>query len=81
MPGRDIGQQPPSAGPINGPISPGTVTKLIAARNAVRGTARSTASRPTGIIIAPPTPCSTREATSASTVSYTHLTLPTILRV
>ena len=56
--------QPPSVGPTSGPIKPGIVTKLIAARNSCRGTTRSTTSRPTGRSIAPPTPCSTRAATS-----------------
>ena len=56
--------QPPRVGPISGPIKPGNVTKLIAARNSVSGTTRITTSRPTGSSIAPPTPCSTRDATS-----------------
>ena len=56
--------QPPSVGPINGPIRPGMVTRLIAGRNSSRGKARNTISRPTGSSIAPPMPCSTRAATS-----------------
>ena len=32
--------QPPSVGPTSGPIRPGSVTKLIAARKSVRGTTR-----------------------------------------
>ena len=57
--------QPPSEGPISGPISPGMAMKPMARRNCSRGKARSTASRPTGINSAPPSPCTTREATSA----------------
>ena len=57
--------QPPNVGPISGLISPGMAMKLIARRNCSRGKARSTASRPTGISSAPPSPCTTRDATSA----------------
>ena len=57
--------QPPNVGPISGPISPGMAIKLMARRNCSRGKARSTASRPTGISSAPPSPCTTRDATSA----------------
>ena len=56
--------QPPSVGPISGPIRPGMATKLIAARNCSFGKLRSTVSRPTGSSMAPPVPCSTRAAIS-----------------
>ena len=38
--------QPPSAGPISGPIKPGMVTKAMAARKRSRGKARKTAKPP-----------------------------------
>ncbi len=57
--------QPPRVGPSKGPISPGMATKLIASRNSPRGNVRSTARRPTGSSSAPPSPCSTRAATSS----------------
>ena len=57
--------QPPRVGPISGPIRPGMATKLMAATNWSFGNCRSTVSRPTGSNMAPPTPCSTRAATSA----------------
>lgn len=56
--------QPPSVGPISGPISAGIAMKLIARRKSARATVLSTASRPTGSNIAPPMPCTTRAATS-----------------
>ncbi len=56
--------QPPSVGPSSGPISPGMATKLMACRNSARGTVRSNARRPTGSSNAPPSPCTTRAATS-----------------
>ena len=55
---------PPSVGPSKGPMSPGMATKLIAWRNSPRGTVRSSDSRPTGSSSAPPSPCTTRAATS-----------------
>ena len=59
---------PPSAGPSSGPTWPGRVTKVIAAMYCSRGTIFITVSRPTGTIIAPPMPCSTRAMTSWSRV-------------
>ena len=56
--------RPPIVGPSSGPISAGTMTKFIAARSSLRGKVRMIASRPTGIIIAAPTPCRMRAATS-----------------
>ncbi len=55
---------PPSAGPTSGPICPGRVTKVIADIYCSRGTIFITVRRPTGTIIAPPTPCTTRAITS-----------------
>ncbi|MNE11947.1 hypothetical protein D3C80_1047250 [compost metagenome] len=60
---------PPSAGPSNGPTCPGKVTNVIAAMYCARGTIFITVSRPTGTIIAPPTPCNTRDITSSFSVS------------
>ncbi|MNQ87919.1 hypothetical protein D3C85_1031620 [compost metagenome] len=60
--------QPPSVGPISGPIMPGMATKLSAWRYCSRGKVRSTESRPTGSSMAPPTPCTTRAAVSTGSV-------------
>ena len=54
--------QPPRVGPSKGPIWPGIAIKLIARMKSPLGWLRSTARRPTGSIIAPPTPCTTRAA-------------------
>ena len=56
--------QPPRVGPISGPISPGIATKLMACKNFSRGKVRNTTKRPTGSSSAPPSPWSTRAATS-----------------
>ena len=42
---------------------------VIAVTNWLRGKARISTSRPTGVIIAPPNPCSTRVATSSGKLS------------
>ena len=55
---------PPATGPSIGPIKAGIDTKLIAPTNCDLGNVRTSVSRPTGTIIAPPMPCSTRQATS-----------------
>src|SRR6476661_418269 len=55
--------KPPSGGPITGPISAGTVTHVIALTNALLSIERSSTSRPTGVIIAPPMPCRMRAMT------------------
>ena len=55
---------PPSGGPITGPTSAGTVSQASACTSPALGTALSTMTRPTGTIIAPPTPCSARAPTS-----------------
>ena len=41
----------------------------MAVTNSLRGKARSSTRRPTGVIIAPPNPCSTRIATSTRRLS------------
>ena len=55
---------PPTKGPSSGPISAGITTKFIAESISDRGNVRTRASRPTGVIIAPPMPWTTRAATS-----------------
>ena len=55
--------KPPSGGPITGPISAGTVTHVIALTSALLSIERSSTSRPTGVIIAPPMPCRMRAMT------------------
>ena len=56
--------KPPAIGPSIGPIKPGMATKLIARMSSDLGNVRTSVSRPTGTIIAPPKPCRTRQATS-----------------
>src|SRR3982074_2125465 len=55
--------KPPSGGPVTGPISAGTVTHAIALTSALLSMERSSTSRPTGVIMAPPTPCRMRAIT------------------
>src|SRR6202048_4791770 len=55
--------KPPSGGPITGPISAGTVTHAMALTSALLSIERSSTSRPTGVIIAPPMPCRMRAIT------------------
>ena len=59
--------KPPSGGPITGPISAGTVTQAMASTSALLSTERSSTSRPTGVIIAPPMPCRMRARTKSVT--------------
>ena len=55
---------PPASGPMVGPMMAGMETYAIAVTRSLRGKLRSRISRPTGVIMAPPMPCSTRLATS-----------------
>ena len=55
--------KPPSGGPITGPTSAGTVTHAMALTSALLSIERSSTSRPTGVIIAPPAPCTMRAIT------------------
>src|SRR5712671_5179083 len=55
--------KPPSGGPITGPTSAGTVTHAMALTSALLSMERSSTSRPTGVIMAPPTPCRIRAIT------------------
>ena len=56
--------RPPASGPSIGPISAGMATKLMARTSSDLAKERTSVRRPTGTIIAPPNPCSTRNATS-----------------
>ncbi len=56
--------KPPTGGPTTGPISAGMVSHAIAATSSCFGTVRSSTSRPTGTIMAPPMPCRIRASTS-----------------
>ncbi|WUQ94519.1 hypothetical protein OG202_07220 [Streptomyces sp. NBC_00310] len=56
---------PPSAGARTGASSPGQVSQAIARSRSGFRVERSTASLPTGTIIAPPMPCATRITTSS----------------
>ncbi len=56
---------PPSGGPSIGPISAGMAMKASARTSSSRGTARITTMRPTGTIMAPPTPCTARQVTNS----------------
>ena len=59
--------KPPTGGPITGATMPGQVIVEIACINCFRSMLRTTVSRPTGTISAPPTPCSTRAAVNSTT--------------
>src|SRR3954452_14628100 len=56
-------------GPTIGPIIDGIVIQFIAETRAARGKLRSRTSLPTGVIIAPPNPCTTRIAISIGRLS------------
>ena len=57
-------RNPPSGGPSSGAVRPGQVSRAMARIRSGLAVVRSTASRPTGTIIAPPSPCSSRAATN-----------------
>ncbi len=61
--------KPPTGGPSTGPIMAGTISQVIAVTISLRSTERSSTSRPTGTIMAPPTPCRMRAATSSHSPS------------
>ncbi|AHH98357.1 hypothetical protein KALB_4995 [Kutzneria albida DSM 43870] len=56
--------RPPSSGAITGATRPGHTTYAITRGMSVLAALAITTSLPTGTIIAPPTPCATRMATS-----------------
>src|SRR5579859_1247282 len=71
--------KPPTGGPSTGPSSAGIVSHAIAATSSFFGAVRSSTRRPTGTIIAPPMPCSTREPTRNARLSARpHRTEPTV---
>jgi hypothetical protein len=57
--------KPPSAGPISGPISAGSVTQTMALTSSRRSTLRTRMRRATGVIMAPPTPWMMRATTNS----------------
>src|SRR5437868_15241075 len=59
---RYVVRKPPTTGPTVGPIIAGMVIQFIAETRPDRGELRSKIRRPTGVIIAPPNPCTTRIA-------------------
>ena len=71
--------KPPSGGPTTGPSSAGIVSHAMAATSSVFAAVRSSSSRPTGTIMAPPRPCRTRAATSSTRPSDSpHRIDPTV---
>ncbi|OIQ77772.1 hypothetical protein GALL_405380 [mine drainage metagenome] len=72
---------PPTSGPSTGPTSAGSVVYVMARTSSRRGKLRSRMSRPTGVIIAPPRPCSTRIAISSAKLSASpHSAEPSVKR-
>lgn len=59
-----VTMKPPSGGPITGPSSAGIDRNDMALSRSCLGTVRSRMMRPTGTIMAPAMPCTTRETTS-----------------
>ena len=59
-----MAKNPPSGGPTTGPSRPGMVRNAITLTISAFGTTPSMTPRPTGTIMAPPTPCTIRAATS-----------------
>src|SRR5229473_2002004 len=57
--------KPPSGGPITGPTSAGIETHAMASISARLSTERISTRRPTGVIIAPPIPCTMRAITKS----------------
>ena len=58
--------RPPASGAITGATSAGQTMNAIVRRSSLFGVSASTTRRPTGTIIAPPTPCRTRITTSSA---------------
>ena len=56
-------------GPSSGPISAGMITKFIAISSSDLANVRTIARRPTGVIMAAPSPCRMRAATSIGTLT------------
>jgi hypothetical protein len=55
--------KPPIGGPMIGPISAGMVSHAMASTSLCLSVERTTTSRPTGVIMAPPMPCTMRATT------------------
>ncbi len=71
--------KPPTGGPTIGPMVAGIISHAMARTSSDFDTARSITNRPTGDIIAPPTPCSMRAATrNARLGACAHATDPTV---
>ena len=58
--------KPPTGGPTIGPISPGMLSQAMASTSWLRGVTRTSTSRATGVISAPPKPCSSRDSTKVN---------------
>ena len=58
--------KPPTGGPTSGPISAGMVSQAMAETSSRFGVARTSTSRATGVIIAPPMPCRKRASTKST---------------
>ncbi len=57
--------KPPTGGPSTGPIIAGTVTQAMALTRSRLATLRTSTMRPTGVIMAPPMPCTMRAMTKS----------------
>ena len=57
--------KPPTGGPIIGPISAGTDTQAMALTRSRLLMVRTSTMRPTGVIMAPPMPCTIRAITKS----------------
>src|SRR6266498_542095 len=57
--------KPPSGGPMTGPIKAGIETQAMASISARLSTERISTRQPTGVIIAPPIPCTMRATTKS----------------
>ncbi len=58
--------KPPIGGPTIGPIRPGMLSHAMASTNWLRGVTRTSTSRATGVISAPPKPCRKRDPTKVA---------------
>ena len=57
--------KPPTGGPSTGPISAGVVTQAMAPTSSRLLMVRTSTRRPTGVIMAPPMPCTMRATTKS----------------
>ena len=57
--------KPPTGGPTSGPMRPGIVSQAMAETRSRLAVARTSTSRATGVIIAPPMPCRNRARTNS----------------